>query len=316
MRIVWLVASMALLPAVLASAQPAGMCAAAGFGGVRTLYLRVPLDERDASAESPRWMAFDRVVEAVLGADGEAGDAAARQAFVAVVASDTPATVRCNAGMVARDRVAYRLALVGYRAADVARILRGESSRIAIDAAYTRKMAGMGDAPVPARPVAKGVPVEAAGHPVAVGARAAPATWGPQRPAAAGLPGTPVELEAWVQHFAAEYHVDHRLVSAVIRQESNWAPASVSPKGALGLMQLMPATASMLDVDPYDPVENIRGGTAYLAELIRTYGSVRNALIAYNAGPTHANQVIRGERALFAETRRYLKAIGAVYPLN
>jgi soluble lytic murein transglycosylase-like protein len=110
--------------------------------------------------------------------------------------------------------------------------------------------------------------------------------------------------------------VDYRLVSAMIRQESNWQQASVSSKGAVGLMQLMPATAAMLNVNPHDPVENIRGGIAYLAGLLHTYGDLRYALIAYNAGPTHANQVIRGERGLFAETRRYLDAIAAMYPLN
>jgi len=164
----------------------------------------------------------------------------------------------------------------------------------------------LGAAPLPQRTIAGGVPL----------GTAALTTWGPQRPADTNRPIAPDTLEAWIQHYAAEYHVDHRLVSAVIRQESNGVPSSVSLKGALGLMQLMPSTASMLQVDPYDPVENIKGGTAYLAELIRTFGSVRHALIAYNAGPTHANQVIRGERGLFTETRRYLKAIAAVYPLD
>jgi soluble lytic murein transglycosylase-like protein len=60
----------------------------------------------------------------------------------------------------------------------------------------------------------------------------------------------------------------------------------------------------------------VRGGIALLADLLQTYGNVRDALIAYNAGPTHADQVRRGERGLFDETRRYLEAIGRTYPLD
>jgi soluble lytic murein transglycosylase-like protein len=130
------------------------------------------------------------------------------------------------------------------------------------------------------------------------------------------LPFGTGDLSVLVRRYADAYQVDPLLVSAMIRHESNWQQASVSNKGALGLMQLMPATAAMLNVNPHDPVENIRGGIAYLAGLLRTYGDLRLALIAYNAGPTHANQVSRGERGLFAETRRYLDAIATMYPLD
>jgi soluble lytic murein transglycosylase-like protein len=133
---------------------------------------------------------------------------------------------------------------------------------------------------------------------------------------AAVSPADPDTLDSYIRQYARTYRVDHRLVYAMIRHESNWDARSISPKGAIGLMQLMPATAAMLKVNPQDPVDNVRGGIAYLAELIRTFGSVRHALIAYNAGPTHASQVLRGERALFDETRRYLRAIATVYPLD
>jgi soluble lytic murein transglycosylase-like protein len=87
-------------------------------------------------------------------------------------------------------------------------------------------------------------------------------------------------------------------------------------KGAIGLMQLMPGTAAMLGVNPRDPLDNLRGGIAYLSGLLRTYNDVRLALIAYNAGPDHANRVIRGEVTIFPETRRYLDDIGAIYSLD
>jgi soluble lytic murein transglycosylase-like protein len=324
----WILACVWLAAVPAARAQPASTCAASGFAGARTLYLRVPAEERegDAAAASERRQAFERVVDAILGADGTIPGRDARQSFVSAVAGDEPASVSCSARMMAQDRLAYRLALVGYPAADIARILLRDASRASIDAAYARRMAGLGDEPVPATVVAAALV-----SPPAVAARRVTAPRGvalasrraesaPARPGSAtAQAGDTLDsdaLDAWIRYYAAEYRVDPHLVAAVMRQESNRSQAAVSPKGALGLMQLMPATASALDVNPYDPIENLRGGIAYLAELLRTYGNVRDALIAYNAGPVHANQVIRGQRSLFGETRRYLRAIGAVYPLN
>jgi hypothetical protein len=152
---------------------------------------------------------------------------------------------------------------------------------------------------------------------------AAPARATPKRPAvtqvstaARASNPTPAVIDWWTRYYALAYGVDYRLVAAIIRQESNWQLATVSSKGALGLMQLMPATAAMLKVNPHDPIDNLRGGIAYLASLLSSYRNVRSALIAYNAGPSHADQVLRGERQPYAETQRYLSAVGAFYPLE
>jgi soluble lytic murein transglycosylase-like protein len=302
-----------------ASAQPTRTCAAGVFGGTRTLYLRVPAEERggDPGAASERWEAFERVVGAVMGADGALPSAEAQDAFVAAVTGDAPATVPCSARMVQEDRLAYRLALIGYPASDIGRILLRDVSRAALDAAYARRRAGLADEPVPTTAIAAEMTPPALVRERRI-VRPDPVRPAPvfARPTAPATELATADLDAWIRYYASAYRVDPRLVAAVMRRESNGSQASVSPKGALGLMQLMPATASALQVDPYDPIENLRGGVAYLAELLRTYGNVRHALIAYNAGPVHANQVIRGERVLFGETRRYLKAIAAVYPLD
>ena len=91
-----------------------------------------------------------------------------------------------------------------------------------------------------------------------------------------------------VEKEAKKNKVSPELVAAIIHVESHAKPEAVSPEGAIGLMQLMPKTAwTYLRVNPWNPYQNIKGGTEYVASLIRMYhGDVRMALIAYNQGPT------------------------------
>src|ERR1039457_5251601 len=85
---------------------------------------------------------------------------------------------------------------------------------------------------------------------------------------------------------ADKYGRPRRLVRSVISKESDFQPQEVSPKGAIGLMQLMPATAEALGADPRDPAQNVDAGTRYLRDLLEKYdGGLWHALAAYNAGP-------------------------------
>ncbi len=119
-------------------------------------------------------------------------------------------------------------------------------------------------------------------------------------------------FEPFVQAHSARHALRPELVRAVIQVESGYNPRARSPKGAMGLMQLMPATASYLGVrDPYDPDDNIRGGTAYLRELLDRYdGNEELALAAYNAG---AGAVDRYGRRVppYRETIDYVRKIGS-----
>jgi len=116
------------------------------------------------------------------------------------------------------------------------------------------------------------------------------------------------ELARLVELQAARQGVDPALARAVAHQESGFDPAARSPKGALGVMQLMPGTAKDLGVDPLDVSQNIAGGVKYLAQLSQRYGGDRErTLAAYNAGPG-AVEKFRGVPP-FPETRGYVATI-------
>jgi soluble lytic murein transglycosylase-like protein len=123
------------------------------------------------------------------------------------------------------------------------------------------------------------------------------------------LYGNPDEFEPIVKSVALEYGVDKNLVKAVIHAESGYNPNAVSPKGAQGLMQLMPKTARGLSVpNSFDPKDNIRGGVRYLKFLLDTFkGDVTLALAAYNAGLSRVNQY--GGVPPFEETRNYISRV-------
>jgi soluble lytic murein transglycosylase-like protein len=85
---------------------------------------------------------------------------------------------------------------------------------------------------------------------------------------------------------ADKYGLPRELVRSVMLAESGLAPGAISPKGAIGLMQLMPGTAQVLGADPYDPAQNVDAGARYLRDLLEKYNyGLRHALAAYNAGP-------------------------------
>lgn len=114
---------------------------------------------------------------------------------------------------------------------------------------------------------------------------------------------------------ARRYHVDPAVVKSIIRAESAFLPTAVSPKGAVGLMQLMPGTAQQFGADPTVPEQNIAAGTQYLSLLLQRYArkrdSLRRAIAAYNAGPG-AVERYRGIPP-FRETRTYVTRVLRFY---
>jgi soluble lytic murein transglycosylase-like protein len=116
-----------------------------------------------------------------------------------------------------------------------------------------------------------------------------------------------------VRKVAQRLGLEAELIHAIIRAESNYDSFAVSDKGALGLMQLMPATAKAYGVNDYfDPEQNIEGGAKYLKDLIKLYnGATKLVLAAYNAG----QEAVKKYKGIppYAETRAYISRIQAAY---
>lgn len=126
--------------------------------------------------------------------------------------------------------------------------------------------------------------------------------------------GAPERWSSLVESAAAAHRLDPALVAAVIRVESNWQPRAVSPKGARGLMQLMPATARRLGVTKaFDPAQNVGGGVRYLSLLADRFGEheVEKVLAAYNAGEGAVEQY-EGVPP-YRETREYVRKVLAIW---
>jgi len=123
----------------------------------------------------------------------------------------------------------------------------------------------------------------------------------------------PANIDHLVRQAANRNQVDPQLVHAIIQVESDYQPTALSRKGAMGLMQLIPATAMRFGVEnPFDPKQNVEGGVIYLKYLLDLFGGdLPLALAAYNAGE---NSVLRqGGIPSFAETREYVRKVSDLY---
>jgi len=136
-----------------------------------------------------------------------------------------------------------------------------------------------------------------------------PASVVPTTPSAKLTPPAPVDVHQAVADASDRYRLDPDLLNSVIRAESGFNPHALSRKGAQGLMQLMPDTASKLGVpNAFDPEANVDGGTRYLRELLERYNfDLIKALAAYNAGPRRVEQY--GGVPPYRETRKYVASI-------
>jgi len=185
-------------------------------------------------------------------------------------------------------------------ASSFADTLRAAETEAASDTVYTVEAMAM-----PSTGPSMSVPIGMLGTPITVsgGAIAGPVSgsWSNLLPAAGR--GWASQIESAAEHAG----LDPRLLAAMIWQESGFDPEAVSPSGAIGLTQLMPATAGGLEVDPWDTTENLEGGARYLAWAIDEFGSVELGLAAYNAGPNRVRAA--GGIPEIPETRAYVPRV-------
>jgi len=161
----------------------------------------------------------------------------------------------------------------------------------------------------PAQPAGQSFQAALAGATTGPAAAAGASPIGAAAPLAGAGAGGAVPFAAEIEAAAQRHGVDPALLKALIRQESNFNPNAVSPAGASGLTQLMPATARGLGVtDPTDPAQAIEGGAKYLKQQLDKFGgSVEKALAAYNAGPGAVQRF--GGVPPYAETQNYVRKV-------
>jgi soluble lytic murein transglycosylase-like protein len=131
------------------------------------------------------------------------------------------------------------------------------------------------------------------------------------RPAEAGA-ASKSDLDDWIMENAVKHGLPSSLIRAVIKAESGFNRHAVSPKGAQGLMQLMPETSDKMGVrDAFDRKQNISGGSAYLKEMLDRFHNLTLALAAYNAGPEKV--VAYNGVPPYAETKGYIARVYRLY---
>ena len=255
------------------------------------------MSRRLAAADDPsrtaRWSEFCLLAGAVI---GQSMDELSFEDVAAGASGARGPVIRPTSGFAGRDRLAYQMLSVGYSPQEISDVLTGRITLRALDVAKNMIAGGLG------RERAADYLDRQYKRLVRVPAPAPPAP--PQKNDFRAN-----AFDGVIEEQARRYSVSAQVVRAIIEAESGFNPAARSSGGAIGLMQLMPATAKALGVNPLVPEQNIEGGVRYFSQLLKTFGGVELALVAYNAGPGFAQRYARGQAVLYGETRDYVRRV-------
>ena len=309
-RSVCSVALLLALSSVLLGAEPAGKAASAAsaqsgraevrlfdLASVRRLFHALAR-RGEVMSEGERAAAladFSFMTEAVVG--GSPGGPFTFDELARAVSSGSGPRVAATPAVGRRDDAAYQMLALGYSARETADVVSGRISQQALDTAQRMMAVGKGR--------------DAAADYLDTQYRLVVAARNAVRPRS-GRDNRTASSRAFdgvIEHYARLHRVDAPLVRAIMHTESAFNPAARSHAGAIGLMQLMPSTARELGVSPFVPEQNIEGGVRYFSQLLRMFGGVELALVAYNAGPGFAQRYARGQTALYGETRDYVRRV-------
>ena len=137
----------------------------------------------------------------------------------------------------------------------------------------------------------------------------------PMNPLGMSIQPNDPQIKGMIERAATGAGIDPVLFDALVASESAYDPNARSRAGAMGLSQLMPGTARSLGVgNPFDPIENLRGGATYLAQMLKRFGDPKLALAAYNAGPGAVERA--GGVPNYKETRAYVDKVMRLYELR
>lgn len=253
-------------------------------------------EEANEEKTASLWQEFELLFRA-LGGD-RSGPVYSFDDFRRAYVGDIKIFIPFDKTIPAKDKFVYKLSLLGYSAKEISDIISGRISLQALNKAVKMRQIGYSRQEVSnfldrAYKKSPGDLLWKKGLPGSI----------------AGSINGPAYLDELAVRFSERQGLPPQLIRAIIKAESNWIPEAVSPKGAIGLMQLMPGTARLLKVDPQDPEQNVEGGVRYFSYLYHYFKDLELALIAYNAGPGYAERYAQGKAALYGETRQYVRTV-------
>lgn len=253
-------------------------------------------DEKTASL----WQDFELLFLAIVGQRYE--NLYSYDDFRRAYSGEIRLMVPFHESLLKKDKVAYKMSFLGYSAKEISDVINGRITVTALDTATKMRMLGHSE-----KEISHYLDSVYRKSIEAQKDSTIPEKRSYSSPSKINI--GPLLLDALAVRFSEKYGLDPNIIRAIIKAESNWNHGAVSKKGAIGLMQLMPGTARLLRVDPYNPEQNVEGGVRYFSFLFDTFKNLDLALIGYNAGPGYAERYSQGKASLYGETRQYVELV-------